>query len=284
MSNIHVSVEQADKRDDAVKYKCVITTDGYYGTDVSQTPLGVWDNGTLKNYIGWPLESAWQSSWGQPDWRLSYGEWINSKFGGAYGTLINRRYEWTSDWISLPRGNQRKKSIDVTCGVRSVNPSWGLFPETLVTRKLETNEIPLQKFAPSKVNVTVDPANTSGQRYIRISAEFSNPDNYYTAKLYLNGNELAASSASPVTHNMPITKEMFQNSYTFEAKLWGKDGSLYDTISSNSNYVEPSGFGVWSRNNNNINEIDNLAFRNNKSKEITEVWVKVNGKIYQTRK
>ena len=253
MSNIHVSLELVSKTDNSVTYKTVVTTEGYYGTNVDVTPLATYDShrngGRVLNYIGWPTRSEWKSSWGQPDWRLwggythSYGNW-----GSAEGILLtNRRKEWTNT-VTLDRGNQRYKDVTVTTGVKSDNAAGTLFPQELQTKTFRTNEIPTQSFSSSTVNVAIDSPSTSGDRYIRISASWKNPDNYYCAKLYdsSTGKELASTPyiATSLNHSILITKDMFQKSYDYTMKLWGKDGACYGTIYSNANYIEPSGFGV----------------------------------------
>ena len=49
-------------------------------------------------------------------------------------------------------------------------------------------------------------------------------------------------------------------------------------------YIDPSGPGVFVTKNNDAKSVHNMYFKNVNHKEITEVWIKKNGKVYKTEK
>lgn len=281
MSYINVSVKQTGKTASSASYSCTVSVDrtSYYGMSVDTYPIAAMGHDGIRKYIGWPKASAWKSGWGQPDWRLSSGQWIKSKFGSANGMLLDDyTYSFTGT-VNIDRGTKRKGTKEIEVGVKSAN--WDPFGTVMKKITLETEEIASSKFS-SELSCMVDSPKNTGTRYIRLSANFSNPSNFYTAKLYYGGTELTSSSGTSISYNVEITKDMFQTERTYKIILWGKDGNKYDEKTAKA-YIEPSGVGVTVKNSG-VHDISTMHFRNVNNKEIKEVWIKINGKVYQTRK
>lgn len=263
-----------------VDYTCTITTarNSYYGMPVSTYPIAVVDHtGQARAYIGWPKYSSWKASWGTPDYKLRTGASISGPWGTANGMLLNDYSYSFQGRVELNRGDQRKKSITIEVGVKSKGSND--FGTTMKQFTLSTTEIPKPTIN-TDLKCTVDGPNESSRK-ITVSLNFTNPDNYYTAKLYMN-NDLLASYTTSFTRDITVTEEMYQTNPVFKCIIWGKDGNNYGEKSS-SVYVEPGGVGVTVKNSGN-HSVSNMDFRNVNNKEIKEVWVKVNGKVYKTRK
>lgn len=283
MSYISTSVKQTGKTANSATYSCTVSVDrtSYYGVSVDDWPIAIKNHTGTLNYIGWPKLSSWKSSWGQPDWRLSSEQWISSKYGYAQGMLLNDYTYTFSGTVSIDRGNSRKGSKTIKVGADSASTD-SRFYGCMKEITLETEEIPSSKFK-GTLSCTVDSPQTIGDRYIRLSASFDNPSSYYTAKLYNEGGSvITEANGTSISHNILITKDMFQTNKSFKVILWGKDGNSYDTKTVTA-YIEPSGIGVTVKNSG-VHDTSNMYFRNVNNKEIKEVWVRVNGKVYQTRK
>ena len=285
-----VAVKQTAKTYNSATYSCDVSINrktSYYGLNPEQYPCAVVDHtGAALKYIAWPERNQWKGSWGVVPWHhYQDGTTINGKWGRAQcGFLSNFKYPTFTRTVTIDRGNSRKGTMTIKVGTKSSGSKD--FAGVLKEITLETEEIPTSNFSASSITASVDSPDTQGTRYIRLSVEFKNPENYYTAKIYdANGVVLATSSngATSVSTTVTITEAMFQNNYTYKAVLWGKDGNAYHTIYSPQLYVEPSGAGVWVKNSGTY-VTSAMAFRNVNNKEIKEVWVKVNGKIYKTRK
>ena len=285
-----VTAKQTAKTVDSATYTCtvsIIRKTSYRGLNPEQYPCAVVDHtGKALKYIAWPERNRWKQSWGVVPWHhYQDGTIINGKWGRAQcGFLTNYQYPTFERTVDIDRGTSRKGSVTIYVGTKST--SGGDFKGVLQELTLETEEIPKSSFTNSSITSSIDPPKTSGTRYIRLNVSFNNPSNYYTAKLYDNNGALLATSNegdTSLSYNIPIDKDMFQKSYIYKAILWGKDGNAYHTIYTSGIYVEPSGAGVYVKNSG-VHETNALAFRNVNNKEIKEVWVKVNGKIYQTRK
>lgn len=280
-----VTVTKGTPTANGQSYTCVIGVNktSYYGINPTSSGGGVGvinHEGTCLKYIGWPKASSWKASWGQPSWYYTSGSTVNGRYGRASCTLLtNYTYTFTGT-VTIDRGNSRKGTKTVTLGVRANN--WGKFQDVMKTVTFETTEIPKGNFT-SQLSGTVDPPLTSGTRHINVSTTFNNPENYYTAKLYLNNVQVASSTNGSISYQETITKEMFQTVRMYKVILWGKDGNQYDEKTWNTPQIEPDGIGVTVKNSGTY-EVENMYFRNVNNKEIKEVWVKVNGKIYQTRK
>lgn len=284
-----VTAKQIAKTANSATYSCTVSITrktSYRGLNPEQYPCAVVDHtGNALKYIAWP-SLPWKSSWGtQPWYHYSSGTTINGKWGRAQcGFLTNYQYPTFERTVNIDRGTSRKGTVTVYVGTKST--SGGDFKGVLQELTLETEEIPKSSFANSSITYSVDPPETSGTRYIHLSVSFNNPEGYYTAKFYdANGAVIATSSenATSLSHSIAVNKDMFQKNYVYKAILWGKDGNAYNTIYTSGIYIEPSGAGVYIKNSG-VYETNALAFRNVNNKEIKEVWVKVDGKIYQTRK
>jgi len=268
-------------------YTCIIgvRNGSYYGVSPTISGAGVGainHEGTCLKYIGWPKASSWKSGWGVPSWNYTSGNTVTGRWGRASCTLLtNHTYTFTGT-VTIDRGNSRKGTKTVQIGVKA--NSSGKFQTIMKSVTFETTEIPKGSFT-SQLLGSVDPPLTSGTRHITVSATYSNPENYYTAKLYLNNVQVASSTNGTISYQETITKAMFQTVRMYKVILWGKDGNQYDEKTWNTPQIEPDGMGVTVKKAaGEIYDAENMYFKNVNNKEIKEVWVKVNGKIYQTRK
>lgn len=283
MGQMYVQAWQTGNTANSATYTCVITVgrSTYYGMNVNSYPIGVFDHNGLIQYIGWPLANRWRREWGTPDYRLTNGSWINSWWGGANGMLLPDYTYSFSRTVPINRGNSRKGTTSVNVGVRSSIENQ-YFNSYMVNVPLSTTEIPKVTIT-GNLTYTIDGPQVQN-RYIKLNASYSNPENYYKAKLYdKNNKEIAVSEGTSISLNIPITKEMYQTNVNYTCKLWGKDGVCYDTKTTGTIYVEPSGVGVTVKNSG-IHDVSTMNFRNVNTKEIKEVWIKKDGKVYQTRK
>ena len=206
---------------------------------------------------------------------------IVGPFGNLQGLLgPDRSYTWT-DTVPINRGNSRKGTLDVVVGLEYKGNDQR-FGSALQTLRLETAEIPvanIQSFSGS-----ADGGNVTGDRYIRLACKFTNPEGYYQCRLYdANGTNLKTVGGTSLEHNILITKDMYQTTRRFIVELYGRDNSRYDrreiTVS-----IEPSGAGLWVKENSIAREVNKTTFRNVNHKEVKEVWIKKDGKWRKTRK
>lgn len=286
MGFINVSVSQIGKTANSATYRCVVSCarNSYYGININTAPIGVFDHNGCFYYIGWPKRSAWRSGWGTPDYRFD-GRWVDSWWGNHQADLLEDFTFTFERTVSINRGNSRKGTKYIEVGVHSGYDDMGYrtdFNTCMRGITLETSTIAEAKVS-GNLTCSVDSPQVA-DRYIRLNANFSNPENFYTAKLYdKNNKEIKSSTGTSISLNIPITKDMYQTNVSYTCKIWGKDGKCYDTKTTGTVYVEPSGVGVTVKNSG-IHDVSTMNFRNVNTKEIKEVWIKINDKIYQTRK
>lgn len=276
-----VSARQISCDANSATYECTVSaySTSYFGLLSNSTCIAIraW-NGYLR-YWGWPR--TWKSRWGTPSYYLKNAQYYNGPFGNLQGLLgPDRSYTWT-DTVPINRGNSRKGTLDVVVGLEYKGNDQR-FGSALQTLRLETAEIPvanIQSFSGS-----ADGGNVTGDRYIRLACKFTNPEGYYQCRLYdANGTNLKTVGGTSLEHNILITKDMYQTTRRFIVELYGRDNSRYDrreiTVS-----IEPSGAGLWVKENSIAREVNKTTFRNVNHKEVKEVWIKKDGKWRKTRK
>lgn len=281
-----VSVRTVSSDDNGATYECTVSgaSNSYFGICDNRgcTAIKAWNR--YLYYWGWPKKSNWKDSWGNPDYRLVNGSNISQFAGTLQGRLDNRKYTWT-DYVPIARNNQRQPSATITVGLEYKGTD-SRFSSALQTITLYANAIPYGNI--NEFSVTADSGNISGDRYIRIHTTFTNPSNFHYCRLTdSNGKVLATSGegATSLDYNMLITKDMYQTTKAFKVELFGKDNKACPGARSQSVSIEPSGVGLWLKpNQNNIVECTKSAFVNTKTKDITEIWIKINGKWCKTKK
>ena len=275
-----VSARQISNTANSATFECTVSaySTSYYGILNSSNCIAIKSWNRYLHYWGWPV--TWKSGWGSPSYYLKNKQYYNGPLGNLQGRLDNRSFTFT-DTVPIDRGNSRQGSVDVTVGLHSLSKD-SRFCSALQTIRLYTTEI--AKGNITSFSGTADSGNISGDRYIRLSCGFNNPEGYYTCRLYdANGTQLKASNGTSLDHNILITRDMYQTTKRFRVELYGRDNSLYDrrelTVS-----IEPSGAGVWAKLNSNSTEIQKVTFKNVNFKEAKEVWVKINGTWRKTTK
>lgn len=282
---ISVSVKQTANDSSSATYECTVSklSSSYFGICQYYNCLVIWkagSNGKGQAYKHWgfPVRSSWKASWGEPSWYLWGGNYFKSQYGNLDGFLGNT-YKWT-ETVTIDRGNSREGTKEITVGVKAGKNTSTSFGTTLKTITLKTTRIP----DPSNVVLNqpvVDEPNVEN-RTLTVTASFVNPENYYTARLYKDGVQVPFTNN---TYTMNITKEMYNTNPKFELRIFGKDNTYYKEFTKEVRaYIAPSGVGLTVKHNGEPKEIDNAYFRNVTNKEIKEIWIKKNGKIYKTIK
>lgn len=182
--------------------------------------------------------------------------------------------------VTINRGNARQGSKTINIGIESAYSGSNLSTckgnLTLTTSKIADA---------SNVVLT---ANADGvgvsDRYIRLSASFTNPENYYTGYLY-HGSTLLGTTTNSISKEIKITNSMFETTQSFSFVIKGKDGVSYVTKPAEC-YVEPGGVGIWNRKDGVAKEVTNVYYKNNNGEiiEVTEAWVKRNNQAIKTVK
>lgn len=275
---LSVSAKQISSDSSSATYECTVsrTNGAYFGYCDYNRCLAIKKASGYYKYWGFPTTSSWRSSWGTPSWYLqSSGRYINNQFGNLDGFLATS-YTW-QERVSIDRGKSRQGSKYIEVGVVSGSGINSDFGTTLFPLTLKTTQIP--DATNSWLDASVDPI-TVRNRYITIKGGFTNPEGYYNMKLYRNGIQVSFDG----TYTEQVTKDKFFSSIVFTLKVFGKDGTLYKPLTKEKTvYIEPSGVGVSVQKNSTYG-VNSMYLNNVTHKEITEVWIKKNGKIYKTEK
>lgn len=235
-------------------------------------------------YWGFPTASKWKSSWGTPSYNLSHEEYVANQYGELQGILFESQ-EFI-DEIKIDRGNSRQGSKSVTVGVKAGNNTTSTFSTTLKTITVYTTSIP--KATLNTFTVTAD-SNDIVDRYIHISGTYSNPENYFTARIYNNKTPgkyeyISKEGDTAFNFSIPITKDMYNTSQEYTVEIIGKD-SVVDVTSVQKATVQPSGVGLAIKNENgSVHEVSTAYLWNVTTKNVPEVWIKMDDKIIKTIK
>lgn len=274
---LSVSAKQISNNANSATYECTVarTNGAYFGYCDYYRCLAIKKASGYYKYWGFPKAASWKSAWGQPSWNLSSQQWVSNQFGNLQG-FLDTTYTWT-ETISINRGNSRQGSKYVEVGVVSGSNINSDFGTTLVGLTLTTTKVP--DATNSYLKSQVDPI-TVRNRKITVEGGFTNPEGYYNMRLYRNGVQVPFDG----TYTEEVTKDKFFSNIVFTLKIYGKDGTLYNNLTKETKvYIEPSGVGV-SVQKNSTHNIDSMYLNNVTHKEITEVWIKKNGKVYKTEK
>lgn len=234
-------------------------------------------NSYYYKYWGFPRKSYWKASWGEPSWLLSYEQYTSNQFGNLQGTLFES--QTFRDGIIIPRGNARENSKEVTVGVVAGS---GITDKRFATT-LQTITVYTTKIADASdvwLTAEVDPI-TVQDRYITVKGGFTNPEGYYNMRLYRNGVQVPFSG----TYTEQVTKDLYYQTINFELRIFGADGTFYNALTKYvSKQIDPSGPGVSVMQNSRIYGVENACRKNVTLKELPEVWIKKDGKVYKTVK
>jgi hypothetical protein len=275
---INVTAKQVSCDASSATYECTVSKVGvcYFGLCDYNRCLAIKKAGGYSNYWGFPEKGSWKSSWGTPSWVLSSQSSANNQFGNLQGSLKSS-ITWREP-VPIDRGNSRQGSKTIEVGVHSGSKVESDFGTTVAKITLTTTKI--ADASNSWLKATVDPA-TSDVRNITVEGGFTNPEGYYTMKLYRNGVEVPFDG----TYVEKITEDKYLSTIYYELKIYGKDGTHYTSLTKKTQaYIDPSGPGVFVTKNNDAKSVHNMYFKNVNHKEITEVWIKKNGKVYKTEK
>ena len=274
---LSVSARQISNNANSATYECTVarTNGAYFGYCDYYRCLAIKKASGYYKYWGFPKASNWKSAWGQPSWNLSSQQWVSNQFGNLQG-FLDTTYTWT-ETISIDRGNSRQGSKYVEVGVVSGSNISSDFGTTLVGLTLTTTKVP--DATNPYLKSQVDPI-TVRNRKITVEGGFTNPEGYYNMRLYRNGVQVPFNG----TYTEEVTKDKFFSNIVFTLKVYGKDGTLYNNLTKETKvYIEPSGVGV-SVQKTSTHNVDSMYLNNVTRKEITEVWIKKNGKVYKTEK
>lgn len=271
-----------------VKYKIVVTIDrtsSFFAINPATNYIAVKKHdGTVLNYIGWPKASSWplrDASTGNvyyPRTEYKNGQTINPGPGSAQCVLLdNFVYESSQFQVNISKGNKRKGSTKIIAGADSKIKS-GNFAISPVEVTLETTETANPEWSgATEYNVT--------DTDITISRVWSNPDSYYTARIIGPDNTIKATNTNGnLSVTLPIEDSWYGTVQRFYIDIIGKDNATYKQKEFVDISIPKKGFGIYAKKDNIIRNTERLYFKNVSNKEPKEVWVKVNGKIYQTEK
>lgn len=267
-------------------YKCTVSriNGSYFGYCHTGYSLAIKAYNSYKYNWGFPEKSAWKASWGTLSYYLEEpGRFIDCGFGELEG-LAAKSYTWEEE-VPINRGNSRQGSISITVGIKANKNNSSLFPDDLKTITLSTTEIP--KATLNSFEVTADP-NTINERYIHIAGTYSNPENYFTARVYNQktpGSYVYISEEGDTSFNfsVPITEDMYNTSQRYVVEIVGKD-SVIDVTGIKDATVQPSGVGLAVKIDNVPREVSTAHLWNVTTKDIPEIWIKIDDKIIKTIK
>ena len=276
--NISVSVAEIVSRrtPNSSTYTATVTriNNAWYGLCAYNKELAILKASGYYKHWGFPAKGIWSANpgWGPPSWLLdtnTYGDQVsNQGFGNLTGFLSNS-YSW-EETVSINRGNARQGSKNITVGVVAgpgVHPD---FQTTLATTTLYTTRIA----DVSNVSLALSQSDkNASNRFITAKVDFVNPENYYTANLYLNDIKINSSQSS-FEFTIPITKSMENVSQAFKLIITGKDSVDYYTTPSDIKILQ-GGIGPYIRTSSKVLSTNNTYRKvDNTMKQITDIYYK----------
>jgi hypothetical protein len=269
-----VEAWQTGSTADSASYRMVVSRRGTYFWGTSNA-VSVYDHNGRITYWAAPSKSSWKwdgsvyylNNYDGSKQVLSWNYWAPQ---AGYVAANSLTYDRTVTGIS--RGNNRQGSRTINIGIQSTYSDSRFLTcrgdLTLTTSKIaDVSNVSLSASADGK---------DVSDRYIRITASFTNPESYYTGYLY-HGNSLLGSTAGSISKTVKITNAMFETTQGFTFVIKGKDGVTYSTKSASA-YIEPSGVGIWYKQNSSAKECFHVYYKNSSGKiiEVTEAWAKRN--------
>lgn len=276
---INVSTpKQTEWHKDKAIIKYTISRDpyAYFGMCYGNSYLIIKRSYGYYKYWGFPVKSKWRSEWGTPAYVLSAGQYTSAGAGYYQGELFESR-EFT-DEIPIKRGNARQGSAEVTVGVYAGSNISSDFGTTLKTIRVYTSKVA----DASNVTLTVEvDSTTPSTRKLIVKGGFTNPENYYNMRLFKNGTQIKDFTGE-YTEDIPVSASETIN---FELRIYGADGTYYKELTvPKSITIAPVGPGVSIKSNNNVVGVVEMNLKNVTLKNISEVWIKKDGKLYKTVK
>ena len=227
-------------------------------------------------YWGFPKASSWKSSWGTPSYALSAEQYTSAGAGYYQGVMFES--QTFRDEIPIKRGTAREGSTEVTVGVYAGSNISSDFGTT--TQKLKVYTSKVSDASGVWLTAEVD-SSTPNDRKLIVKGGFTNPENYYNMRLYKNGEEIK-SFTGEYTESIPISASETIN---FELRIYGADGTYYKELTvPKSITLTPLGPGVSVNNSGTIADVNAMCLNNVTLKDIKEVWIKKDGKVYKTVK
>ena len=219
-------------------------------------------------YWGFPEKSKWKSSWGSPDWRLQNETTVIAN--GCTGYL--RESVYLEDEVKINRGNSRQGSMRVTVGVYAGSGNESRFGTTEQSITLYTSKV--ADPSNSWLSVTADGAEVANRK-ITVKGGFTNPEGYYTMKLYRNGTNVSFNGE----YTESITKDKEKTTIYYELRVYGKDGTCY-TAMTKTGSVTPAESSKGIRvNQKGIKKVYELKRKNVTLKDVKDIYIKKDGKI-----
>ena len=262
-----------------IQYTISRTNSAYFGFCDYYTCLAIKRANGRYKYWGFPVKSKWKSSWGEPSWYLqASGRYRTNQFGNMDGVLFES--QTFTDEITINRGNSRQGSVEVEVGVLAGSNVSSDFGTT--TKKVRVYTSKIADASNVTLSVEVDPI-TEDERFITVKGGFTNPEGHYNMRLYRNGIQVNNFNGE---YKEAITEDKFYNSINFELRIYGADGTYYKELTkqASSGIIEPAGAGVYIQTASEVADVSTMHLKNVTHKEISEVWINVNGKIIKTVK
>ena len=279
-----IEAEQIGSTADSATYRmrASILNNGRWGTKGN---IAIYDHNGRVVYWNAPELSKW--TWrdgGYYIWESYYNSgWIQLNwyyYNDQPGYALESVYEHTATVTGISRGNNRQGSKTINIGIKSTFTDSD-FPNCIGDLTVYTSKI--ADVSNVRLSVSIDDV-TETDRKIHVNVSFTNPESYYTGYIYHNGSQIGTVTSSN-TIDIPVTYAMFNTTQKFSISIKGKDGQEYYSTNS-SILVQPSGVGIWYKNNNKMNEVYHVYFKNNNGEmiDVTEAWAKLGGKIIKTVK
>ena len=209
-------------------------------------------------------------------WDLNNKYWPGATASDTHKALDS----WESPEYTVPinRGNAKSGSTTITVGIFTT------YTDIFKTLKLDLPLYTSEVANISNISFTGECDDRYVQnRYIRLRASYTNPENFYHATI--TGPGLNETFDTSYSKNIAVTNAMHNTTRTYTITIKGDDGVVYKTQSV-SVYIEPSGVGIWYKQNNKPKECYHVYYKNNQGNiiEVTEAWYKRNSQNIKTVK
>ena len=275
-SAFQVEAWQTGSGSNWASYRMVVSRRGTYFWG-SSSAIAIHDHNGHVIWWAAPVKSSWYYDSGGyylQNWSDGSGskEYLSWKFYNPEPGYIAANSVTYDRTVSISRGNSRQGSKTINIGIQS---GWSDYRFTTCRGNLTLTTSKISDVSNVSLTVSVDGKNVT-DRYIRISASFSNPESYYTGYLY-HGGTLLGSTGGSISKNVKITTAMFNTTQGFSFVVKGKDGVTYTTKSA-SGYVEPSGVGIWVRHGGATKEVFHVYYKSSTGAivEVSEAWYRRN--------
>ena len=208
--------------------------------------LGAWKHDSAGYYI---MYNGYRQS-------LSWYYWA-PQAGYQTGTSIAMTKR-----VYIDRGNSKQGSTTINVGMD------GTYSSAKCSGTITLYTTAVAEPSNLSISATADGKNVTN-RYIRVSYNFTNPENFYSAEIYHNNVRIS-------NLTIPITYAMFNTTQTFKLIVRGKDGSTKEATT--SVWIEPSGVGIWYKQSGTAKEVFHVYYKNSQGNiiEVSEAWYRRN--------